>query len=380
MRTTCEEQPGGRVCFEEMVNLSKVLNQIFIGALVAVGLISVNSIREWWGTPNTYSVVILFLVTAGLYGIYKTGYSRVAGIGLLIAISIVVTYNLFIAGGINDNVVIVFPVLIIIAGLVLGKKSIPCLTGLFLLEVSGIYWLTVTGRIHPFRGAVTVTVQNFLTVFILLLIYGVVIWIAEDALERNFLKIIDTENRLKSTYDQTIRVWGKALELFDQETEGHSLRVVDLTLALAREIGVDESELEHIHRGILLHDIGKMGIGEAVLNKTESLSSEERIQIEKHPLNAQKMLKDIPFLEKAMAVPVYHHERWDGTGYPFQLAGEEIPLAARIFAIVDNWDALRSDRPYRKAWPKDQVIEYIKNQSGMKFDPDLVDAFLSIVD
>jgi HD-GYP domain-containing protein (c-di-GMP phosphodiesterase class II) len=122
-----------------------------------------------------------------------------------------------------------------------------------------------------------------------------------------------------------------------------------------------------------------MGISDETLNKKASLTDKERLLIERHPLHAYILLKEIPFLEKAMDIPVYHHERWDGTGYPYHLKGTDIPLAARIFAIADNWDALTSDRPYRKAWPKDKVILYIQNQSGQKFDPDLVPQFLNSI-
>jgi putative nucleotidyltransferase with HDIG domain len=212
------------------------------------------------------------------------------------------------------------------------------------------------------------------------MISGIVIWITVNTLEKNFIRIIDSEMNLRKSYDQTLHGWGKALELFDRETEGHSIRVSELAMDLARLVGVEEEDLEHIRRGALLHDIGKMGIDEDLLNKPESLSSAERLEVEKHPLNAHKLLKDIPFLTQAMEIPVYHHEQWDGSGYPYQLSEAEIPLSARIFAIVDNWDALRSDRPYRKAWPKDKVISYLRSQSGQKFDPDLVEPFISLVE
>jgi putative nucleotidyltransferase with HDIG domain len=299
---------------------------------------------------------------------------------LLIAVSGVVTYNLIIAGGLHDNAMVIFPVLITIGGLVLGKRFIPYLTGLFLLEISLIYYLTTIGRIVPFGGRIDVYIHNYLTVIFLLSISGVVIWITVETMEKNFIKIIESEYELRKSYDQTLTGWGKALELFDRETEGHSSRVSDLALDLARQVGVDEAELEHIRRGALLHDVGKMGVSEDILNKPEALSKDERREVEKHPLNAHRLLKDIPYLSQAMEIPVYHHERWDGSGYPFHLSKEEIPLSARIFALVDNWDALRSDRPYRKAWPEDQVIHYIRNQGGKKFDPALVEPFITLLE
>lgn len=365
--------------FDRMVKLSKVLDAVFMTAMVSAGLISFNVIQDGLNR-SVWSVLILFLVTVGLFLLYKAGYSRTAGTGLIIAISGAVTYNLVIAGGINDNATIIFPVLITIGGLVLGKRFIPYLTGVILLEISLIYWLIATGRIFPFEGRITVYIHSYLTVMFLIVISGVVIWITVDTMERNFLKIIDSENEIRKSYDLLINGWGNALELFDRETEGHSLRVSELALELGRKAGLSEDDLEHIRRGALLHDIGKMGVAEDLLSKPESLTREERLEVEKHPLNAHKLLKDIPYLDKAREIPVYHHERWDGSGYPFRLSGEEIPISARIFALVDNWDALRSDRPYRKAWPKDKVIDYLRNQSGAKFDPALVEPFISLIE
>lgn len=365
--------------FEKMVKLSKILDAVFVTAMVTTGLISFNVIQGGLN-DSSLSVIFLFLATIILYWLYRAGYYRIAGTGLIIAISGVVTFNLVIGGGIHDNAMIIFPLLITIGGLVLGKRFIPYLTGLFLLEISTIYWLTSTGRIVPFGGRITVFTHNYLTVFFLLLSSGFVIWIIVETLEKNFIRIIEAEHKLRDSYDQTLRGWGKALELFDRDTKGHSSRVRELALEMARKLDIDEDDLEHIRRGALLHDIGKMGVDEDILNKPESLTAMERLEVEKHPLNAHKLLKDIPYLAKAMEIPVYHHESWDGTGYPYQLVGEEIPISARIFALVDNWDALRSERPYRKPWPKDQVIKYLRNQSGKKFDPDLVEPFISLIE
>jgi putative nucleotidyltransferase with HDIG domain len=372
-------KPMQRSSFEKMVRLSKVLDAVFVTAIVTSGLISFNLLQTGFGN-SSLSVLGLFLLTIALYGLYRRGYFRLAGTGLVVTISIVVTYNLVIGGGIHDNAMVVFPLLITTAGLILGKRFIPYLTGLFLIEISLIYWLSATGQFEPFNGQITIYIHNYLTVFLLLVISGSVIWITVYTLEKNFIKIIDSESALRNSYDQTLHGWGKALELFDRETEGHSIRVSQLAVMLAERVGVPEEDQEQIFRGALLHDIGKMGIDEDLLNKPESLSPDERLAVEKHPLNAHKLLMDIPFLAQAMEIPVYHHEQWDGDGYPFQLQGEEIPLSARIFALVDNWDALLSDRPYRKAWPKEQVVRYIREQSGEKFDPALVEQFIALVE
>jgi len=181
-------------------------------------------------------------------------------------------------------------------------------------------------------------------------------------------------------YDTTLEGWSYALELRDQETEGHTRRVTEVTCRLARTMGLDETELLHVRRGALLHDIGKMGIPDSILRKPGPLTKEEWQIMRRHPVYAYKLLAGIPFLQQALDIPYYHHEKWDGTGYPFGLKGEEIPLAARIFAVVDVWDALSSDRPYQKGWPRDKIRQHIAEQSGLHFDPKVVDKFLYLVD
>jgi HD-GYP domain-containing protein (c-di-GMP phosphodiesterase class II) len=180
-------------------------------------------------------------------------------------------------------------------------------------------------------------------------------------------------------YELTLEGWAKALELRDKETEGHSRRVSDLTLQMARQFGVSAAELVHIHRGVLLHDIGKMGVPDQILKKTGPLSEDEWDEMRKHPQYAFDLIFPIAYLRPALDIPYCHHEKWDGSGYPRHLKGDQIPLAARIFAIVDVYDALSNDRPYRLAWPKPKVLDYLEEQSGMHFDPQIVDAFLRIV-
>ncbi|HYP21623.1 MAG TPA: HD domain-containing phosphohydrolase [Chloroflexia bacterium] len=181
---------------------------------------------------------------------------------------------------------------------------------------------------------------------------------------------------LARAYDKTLEGWSRALDLRDKETEGHSRRVTEMTVRLAQEMGVADEELVHIHRGALLHDIGKVGIPDSILHKPGPLSEEEWATMRMHPVYAYELLRPIAFLEPALDIPYCHHEKWDGTGYPLGLKGEEIPLAARIFAIADVWDALRSNRPYRSARPREMALAYIMEQSGKHFDPDVVEAFL----
>lgn len=188
-----------------------------------------------------------------------------------------------------------------------------------------------------------------------------------------------SNSELALAYDATIAGWSRAMDLRDKETEGHTQRVTDLSLRLAQAMNVPESELTHIRRGALLHDIGKMGVQDSILLKPGHLTDEERIEMRKHPEFAYDMLSSIRYLQPALDIPYSHHEKWDGTGYPRGLKGDAIPLAARIFAVVDVWDAVTSDRPYRRAWSKEQALEYIKEQSGKYFDPQVVDVFMGMV-
>jgi PAS domain S-box-containing protein len=184
---------------------------------------------------------------------------------------------------------------------------------------------------------------------------------------------------LREAYDKTIEGWVLALDLRDRETEGHTQRVTEMTIRLARELGCTDEELLHIRRGALLHDMGKMGIPDEILQKPGPLTDEEWVIMRRHPLYAYQMLSPISYLNQALIIPYYHHERWDGTGYPHGLKGEEIPLFARLFAVVDVWDALSSDRPYRKRIPPKEVAEYLEKEAGKLFDPSIVEKFLPLI-
>lgn len=193
-----------------------------------------------------------------------------------------------------------------------------------------------------------------------------------------FTYLKQSNRELSQAYDATIEGWSRALDLRDKETEGHTLRVTELTLRLARKFDFTESQMLHLRWGALLHDIGKMGIPDSILLKPDELTEEESLIMRKHPQYSYDLLEPIAFLLPALDIPYCHHEKWDGTGYPRGLKGEEIPRAARVFAVVDVWDALRADRPYRSSWPQEKVREYILSQSGKYFDPQVVDAFLNL--
>ncbi|NIM95241.1 MAG: HD domain-containing protein [Anaerolineales bacterium] len=210
-------------------------------------------------------------------------------------------------------------------------------------------------------------------------------------LAHTFNRMVDSLNTSKQrlqkahevtveAYDKTIEGWSKALELRDQDTEGHTQRVTEMTMRLAKWIGVPEAKLTHIRRGALLHDIGKMGIPDAILNKDGLLTDEEWQIMRRHPTFAYEMLSPILYLRPALQIPLCHHEKWDGTGYPRGLEGEKIPLEARIFAVVDVWDALSSDRPYREAWSIERVVDLMISEKGAHFDPRVVNAFVEMLE
>jgi putative nucleotidyltransferase with HDIG domain len=196
---------------------------------------------------------------------------------------------------------------------------------------------------------------------------------------RLFEDLKAANKELEIAYEATLQGWVRALDLRDKETEGHTQRVTTLSVKLAQFMGVDKNDLIHVQRGALLHDIGKMAIPDAILLKPEGLSEEERALIRQHPIFAYEMLKPIQFLHRALDIPYCHHEKWDGSGYPRGLKELQIPFSARIFAIVDVWDALTSDRVYRKALPAEEVRAHLRQQAGRHFDPRVAEGFLDLV-
>lgn len=200
-----------------------------------------------------------------------------------------------------------------------------------------------------------------------------------DLLSNQLVEDLKYSNKeLNIAYKSTIEGWAKALELRDVETKGHSVRVAEYTIHLAKEVGVQEEEFDNYYFGALMHDIGKMGIPDRILLKPSPLDADEWAIMRMHPIYANRLLSSIKHPKFSLDIPTYHHEKWDGTGYPFGLNGTEIPLSARVFTVIDVFDGLTSDRPYRKAWPVDTTINHIKGKSGISFDPFVVEKFLEI--
>lgn len=195
-----------------------------------------------------------------------------------------------------------------------------------------------------------------------------------------FSDLKQLNKRLEHACEEILASWARTLDMRDHETENHSLRVAEYAVMVAEKLGIKGEQLSNLRRGALLHDVGKIAIPDAILLKPAPLSDEEWQIMRKHPVYARSMIEPITFLQSALAIPLYHHERYDGSGYPHGLAGEQIPIEARIFAVVDVWDALTSDRPYRPAWPPEKAIAYIREQAGKQFDPKVVEVFLSVLE
>jgi HD-GYP domain-containing protein (c-di-GMP phosphodiesterase class II) len=192
-------------------------------------------------------------------------------------------------------------------------------------------------------------------------------------------EIFASREELARAYEETIKGWGNALNLKEVAVEKHSHQVIEMTLQIAKKMNLDEEKLAHIKRGAFLHDIGKIGIPDSILLKPGKLTEKEWETMKMHPVYAYNMLDPIDYLKPALDIPYCHHEKWDGNGYPRGLKGNDIPLPARIFAVVDVNDALTSDRPYRKAWSKESAFNYIKNERGKQFDPQIVDIFIELI-
>ena len=197
---------------------------------------------------------------------------------------------------------------------------------------------------------------------------------------RMFTDLQVSNLEMARAYDSTLEGWSRAMDLRDRETEGHTLRVTELTEKLARQLGIPEETLIHVRRGSLLHDIGKIGVPDSILLKPGPLTNKEWEIMRQHPQYAHAFLTAIDYLRPSIDIPLRHHEHWDGSGYPDRLAGEDIPLPARIFSVIDVWDALTSDRPYRAAWKPDEALAYIREQSGRYFDPAVVQEFFKLIE
>lgn len=267
--------------------------------------------------------------------------------------------------------------LMIVFALPIGMSS-------FIIRPTSSFWfagLTTAG--YTISSLLTSYAWEYnLTAVVALFALAFMTWATASQLEQTISqndKLLDdlkkSNDEIQTAYQTTLEGWSRALEIRDRETQGHTKRVTDLTLQIARRMKFDDETLKHIHRGVLLHDIGKLGIPDEILRKPGPLTEKETQIMRLHPQIAHELLKPIDYLKPALNIPRYHHEKWDGSGYPHGMKGEEIPLEARIFAVVDVFDALTHNRVYRKAMKIEEAIEYIRSESGKHFDPAVVEVF-----
>jgi len=339
----------------------------------ALGMFNIQ-FRTW------NSVIALFslaCVCVPLLWLNTKGHFILSALVLSSIVLMVINVNLFDGDGIRDSGILAYPIFIIIGTLFFGKRAALYFTLVTIGSLVVLTYLEIHGYIHPTIG--TTKFGDLIPIIILLLAAGTFVRVVVGIIEHDLERVKESEAELTKNYDLTLSAWAKVLEYRDQETEGHSRRLVELSTRLARALGMSEKEIIHLRRGALLHDIGKMAIPDGILLKPGALDEDERKIMQQHPIYAKQMLADVSFLQPCIDVAYSHHERWDGLGYPEGLKGEEIPLSARLFAVVDQWDALTSDRPYRKAWTREKVIAYLQENSGKIYDPKIIDVFLSII-
>ncbi len=330
--------------------------------------------RTWGSVVALFCMALLCVPTVLL--VRRGLYVFPASLLSLILLA-VISLNLYDGDGVRDPGLIAYPIFIMVGALFFGKRATPYFGMAAIASLSIIVALEVQGRVHPTIGATRYSI--LIPLATLLAASAAIVWAIVNNLEQHLQRAAASEAELRRNYDLTLEAWARVMEHRDLETEGHSRRLVDLGTRLARTLGVAESEITDLQRGALLHDIGKLSIPDHILRKPGPLDDAERAEMQKHPAYAREMLGGIPFLAQAAIIAYSHHERWDGCGYPDGLRAEQIPLSARLFAVVDVWDALTSERVYRAAWPRQQALDYLRDNSGGQFDPRIVDSFLRMM-
>jgi hypothetical protein len=353
----------------------RTLGMVLWGIMLTSLILGLDSAFQKTWPAAAFLFALSLLCVVGLEINERGQYILASGLTSIFVI-IAAFYNTIDGGGIHDPGILAFPIIIFLGSLLFGKRAAPilflaCAGSLILIGL-----LEIKGFIHTPYGA---NLDDLLTQVVLLAAEAFLVWITMENIEISLKRAEESEIQLKESYDKTLEGWAKALEYRDRETEGHSRRVTSLCLLLANKLGLTEEESIQLHRGALLHDIGKMALPDSILFKPGPLNELEWDMMRMHPIYAKEMLEGIPYLKDAITIPYCHHERWDGNGYPQGLKGEEIPLPSRIFTVIDHWEALNSDRPYRKAVPREQVLCYIKENSGTIYDPLVAETFLNMV-
>jgi putative nucleotidyltransferase with HDIG domain len=325
--------------------------------------------------------IVLSLAPISLLALFlnRKGHFLIAAITLAGLMFFAIVFDIYNAGGLTADLgVVAFPVLIVVCSLLFGKRGIyffSTLSILFSAILAALEWMGLT---PPQLGKTDI--YDVTTLIILLVGVSILQWVIIDLSEKNLQRIKNSELKLRISYELTLEGLAKALEFRDQDTEGHSQRVVSLSVSLAKKLGLKDDDILNVKRGALLHDIGKLGVPDNILQKPGKLEPDEWKIMQLHPVYGKVILSTIPFLGPCVDIAYCHHENWDGSGYPQGLKGEDIPFFARIFSLADQWDALNSDRVYRKAWPVERVKSYIRENSGRIYDPCLAEAFLEMIE
>jgi len=359
---------------------------LYIVVLVASPAYAVSVFQSFvsdrWVSLTLMTTVYLVIV---IVAIFKRLHYKVRG-WVLVGAGYLMAVTTLSNSGLEGSGRVYLMALPIIAFILVGIRAGWITTALSVLIYCAFSLLAYKGILETWMMPITdrLGISAWITGGVTLLMLLVVIVILLIRMNRFLLNTLKDERmlsaELEKTYDETLEGWAHALELRDIETAGHCHRVSEMAKRLAVAAGLADSSMVDLHRGALLHDIGKMGIPDSILLKPGKLTEDEFRQMKDHTSYAHDLLAHIPYLLKALDIPYYHHEKWDGTGYPRGLKGTDIPLTARIFSVVDVYDALISDRPYRPAWTEEKALAYIKERAGTEFDPVVVKEFVRLAE
>ncbi len=364
--------------YQQFVDTTDIIEKIILLTGTATFIMALLWGLKHYAATSVVLAGVTFLMPF-LFFINRKGYTRSAGIIYFSILAAAFTYISWLGNGIYARPFIFFPILMIATGVIFGRRAIPLSSTVIITITTILFGLDRLGYIKPYGGAVVWDVDFYVITIVILIISGAILMIVMDTIEGNIKKIVESEQAIHDAYTLTLRGWAKALELHGREPEGHSARVLEITSAFADALALSETEKEELIQGALLHDIGKMGIPDSILLKPAPLTKEEMEISRTHAYLAWRLLKVIPFPKTVMHIPLYHHEQWDGKGYPEQRTKEEIPRGARIFSIIDNWVSLTSNQVYRPAWSEDQARRYLKEEANKKFDGEITLAFLDFI-
>ena len=365
--------------YQEVIGLSNIIQKL----IIITGITSLIVLAVWTrgGLGITSKMMlVLFVVTAVLFFVHRSGHANEAGLALFSTIIIIITALAYYSDGIYNLPHIFYPILLIFSGILFGRAMIPAVTGLLVVIETLLFALDRMHLIIPFKGAVIWKADYYALVIIILLATASILSVTLKTIEENLMQVALSEKVIKESYELTLEGWAKALELSGREPEGHSRRVIELVMEFGDNLELNDETKAQLRHGALLHDIGKMGISDEILTKPGPLSDEEYALSREHTLFAKKMLTDIAYLESLTDIPIYHHEQWNGQGYPEGLQAERIPYSARFFSIIDSWVSLTSNQVYRPAWSNEKALSYIQEQAGHKFDQRIAKAFLTFLD